>query len=210
VREVWPEPSWRPETEFPGDLRKELGTRRYTVFHTDDDLYFADVDEFSLEDDTVCFSLRLGLNTTYCYPLNLEEDLAAVEKRNGWISWRWREFPPGAFSYPLALNAHVFRTADVRRWVDAVEFDNPNTLESALQSQLDDVPQRMAAFAESRVVNVPANLVNETFANRHSGAYGTRELNELFLAGTRLDLDAMDFTKVRAAHEEISYAFLGL
>ena len=65
----------------------------------------------------------------------------------------------------------------------------------------------MASFRESRLVNVPANLVNETFANRHSGAHRTDDLNERFLRGERIDVSGMDFANVRAAHEELAYAF---
>ena len=177
------------------------------MFHTDDDVFFAAVPSFEVQDDETCFSLRLGLNTTYCYPLDLSEELIDPKRDSERVSWDWRSQTPGAYRYPLALNGHVFRAADAYMWLDSVDFANPNELESALQALNQHLRPRMASFVHSVVVNIPANLVNETFANRHAAEYGVDDLNALFLRGMRIDLGAMDFTQVTACHQEIPFVF---
>jgi hypothetical protein len=65
----------------------------------------------------------------------------------------------------------------------------------------------MASPRHNVVVSIPANLVNETFPNRNASSAGVGELNERFLRGERIDVDAMDFTEVRACHQEIDYVY---
>jgi hypothetical protein len=207
LRGEWSSVQWREEASFSADVAESLGERSFVVFHTDDDLYFGDVDSFSIAEQFACFSFRLGRNTTYCYPLDLDEEMSPVRSGRTWIAWRWRDHGPGAFGYPLALNGHVFRRADVHGWLARSEFRNPNELEVALQSFLEELPPLMASFRDSRLVNVPANLVNESFANRNAASHDIHELNARFLRGERIDLDAMSFTSVRAAHQEIPFAF---
>jgi hypothetical protein len=207
LRRSWSGLAWRLEADFAADSQTVIGSGEKTVFHTDDDLYFRPVDEVPLADDLACFSLRLGLNVNYCYPLDLREELHSPSIEDDIVSWSWREQAEGSFSYPLALNAHVFRTVDVRRWLAEARFRNPNELEVGLQNHLNELPSRMASFRHSCVVNVPVNLVNEVYPNRHAGSYSVAELNDRFLHGERLDLDAMDFSTVTACHQELDLAF---
>jgi hypothetical protein len=199
--------TWVAESSFRDDLLALRGDERFLVFHTDDDVYFGPVGAFDVRDDEVCFTLRLGLNTTYCYPLDVDEELRDAEVGGDRVSWEWGVQDPGAYSYPLALNAHVFRAAEVHHWLNRTEYANPNELEAALQALAPDVRPRMASFAHSTVVSIPANLVNETYPNRHGGLYDVRELNERFLAGKWIDVAGMDFAGVNACHAEIPYAF---
>src|SRR5207253_1959732 len=113
----------------------------------------------------------------------------------------------GSFSYPLAVNGHVFRTSDVAIWLDALDYRNPNELEAALQWFNSKLPARMAAGRHSSVVSIPANVVNETFENRSGSDYAVQDLNDRFLAGERIDLQQMDFASVNSAHVEISFVF---
>ena len=211
LRREHPAVTWIEERSFRDDLLDAIvGGERFVVFHTDDDVFFAEVSPFEVRDDEACFSLRLGLNTTYCYPLDVEEQLHDPLIEPDRVSWSWREQAPGAYSYPLALNGHVFRADEARGWLTGLEYGNPNELESAMQALLDDVRPRMASFPTSRVVSIPANIVNKTFPNRHGALHSVAELNDRFLAGERLDVDAMDFSRVDACHVELPYAFTSL
>jgi hypothetical protein len=207
LRETWADMRWIAESRFRDDLLACIGGSDHSVFHTDDDVFFRSFARPALEDDEVCFTLRLGLNTTYCYPIDSGDELHEPRVDGDRVTWSWRAQGPGAFSYPLALNGHVFRTTDVVDWLGRIEFRNPNELESALQTVTDETRPRMAAFRHSCVVSIPANLVNETFPNRHSAAYDIRALNERFLGGERIDLDGMDFSSINACHQEIPFVF---
>lgn len=198
---------WVREARFREDLLRLVGEAAMTVFHTDDDVYFRTPGAFELRDNDVCFSLRLGLNVTYSYSLDVEQRLVGASVVGDRVAWDWRSQVAGEFSYPLAVNGHVFRTDEVSDWLARAEFTNPNTLESALQYFNPDAGPRMASFRHSVVVSIPANLVNETNVNRH-GDLGTADaLNDRFLAGERIDVRKMDFSAVRSPHQEISFVF---
>lgn len=199
---------WTEERSFRDDLLAVLGDEPYVVFHTDDDVFFDAVSPFELREDEVCFTLRLGLNTTYCYPLDVEERLEDPRIEPVRISWAWRDQGPGAYSYPLALNGHVFHASEARDWLTRVEYANPNELESSLQPLADAALRpRMASFPRSRVVSIPANIVNETYPNRHAGVSDVGDLNTRFLRGERIATENMDFTDITACHQEIDLAF---
>ena len=198
---------WVRETSFRNDLAGLIGEADMTVFHTDDDVYFGSPGPFDVRDDEVCFTLRLGLNTTYSYALDVEQRLLGASVVGDRVSWDWRSQGPGELSYPLAVNGHVFRTEEVREWLRQAQCTNPNRLESALQQLNPDIRPRMASFRHSVVVSIPANLVNETNVNRHSNFATVEELNNRFLAGERIDFRAMDFSAVKACHQEIPFVF---
>jgi hypothetical protein len=207
LRAARPGPRWVAESSFRDDLLALRGAEELLVFHTDDDVYFAAANPFELRADEVCFSLRLGLNTTYCYPLDVTERLEGADVGDDRVSWNWRSQGPGAYSYPLALNGHVFRAEDAHEWLASVDYSTPNELESALQTLNEHMRPRMASFPSSIVVSIPANIVNETFANRHASGNDVEELNARFLAGQRLDTTRMDFRNVTACHQEIPFVF---
>lgn len=198
---------WVREASFRNDLLGVVGEADMTVFHTDDDVYFRNPTPVDVRDDEVCFSLRLGLNTSYSYALDVEQPLLGASVVGDRIAWDWRSQGPGELSYPLAVNGHVFRTEEVREWLRLARFTNPNGLESALQQFNPDIRPRMASFRHSVVVSLPANLVNETNVNRHSNFASVEELNSRFLAGERIDFRAMDFSAVRGCHQEIPFVF---
>lgn len=208
LRRTWSHVRWLAETSFKSDLLGVLGQERLLVFHTDDDVFFRDVDRFELHDDEVCFTLRLGLNTTYCYPLDIVEKLRGLSSGGGRIVWPWECQGPGSYGYPLALNGHVLRQDEARGWLERADYTTPNELEASLQQFLPETRPLMASFVHSRVVSIPANIVNETYTNRHGGLYGVAELNDRFLSGERIDVRAMTFDGVNACHAEIPYVFV--
>jgi hypothetical protein len=207
LESAWPDVRWIREFDFREDVVAAIGSGDTTVFHTDDDLYFRSPGRIDLRRDEVCFALRLGLNTTYCYPLDVREQLVGASIQDDRVAWNWRTQGPGAYSYPLALNGHVFRTRDVKDWFARARYTNPNELEAALQEFRDEVEPRMASFKHGIVVSIPANIVNDTYPNRHGNFANIEELNERFLAGERIDVGAMEFSAVGACHQEIAYAF---
>lgn len=207
AREAHPSYLWHEETEFRSDLLSLLDPSGYVVFHTDDDVFFADVEPFSIGDDEACFSLRLGLNVRYSYPLDLPEQVERPSVGATRISWDWRSQPLGSFSYPLALNGHVLRADETRALVRELSFSDPNALESKLHARRSAMRSRMAAFTTSCVVSIPANVVTRRFRNRHGGMQSASELNERFLAGERIATESMAFNAVSSCHQEIPFAF---
>jgi hypothetical protein len=181
----------------------------YTVFHTDDDVFFQQApDRAIMAARFAAFSLRLGTNTTYCYPLDSAQPLPLRSEQGPFMAWNWSRASLD-FAYPMSLDGHIFTTKLIRRMLLCARFDDPNELENALHLRRHLAPSGMLSFRESCLVSIPANIVTPTYRNRASENldWSPEVLNRRFLAGERIDLDAMDFSSVRGAHQEIPFVF---
>ncbi len=97
------------------------------------------------------------------------------------------------------------------RLLGRIGFTNPNELEEELALKRYLAPRWMMSFSRSCLVSIPVNIVSATHLNRAGTApeMSSEALNARFLAGERIDLDAMDFRAVRGAHQEIPLVFTG-
>jgi hypothetical protein len=197
-----------------GDFRDDVlraigGGSDHVVFHTDDDVFFrAPQAAPDLPDGFAAFSLRLGLNTTHCYPLGRDQAVPRATPDGPLLAWDWTG-ADGDFAYPMSLDGHVLAKQLLRRMLRRASFSNPNELEGELHLRRHLAPRLMLAFRESCVVGIPANVVSETHRNRAGKDPGEspEQLNERFLGGERIDIDAMDFSGVSGAHEPLPLVF---
>jgi hypothetical protein len=181
----------------------------YVIFFTDDDVLYRPLGSHPLlYEGWICFSLRLGDNTTYCYPLSRHQD-RPVSPQDQVVVWSW-ERGDGDFGYPMSLDGHIFRAQDLLPILHTHNFSNPNWLEETLMRGAKEIGRPlMACFHESHVVGIPANRVNTTTPNRNGEThpYPVQDLNQRYLRGERIDLDALDFSDIRSAHQEIPLVF---
>lgn len=186
------------------------GLSEYVVFHTDDDLFFRRPPApMPLIPGVV--SLRLGLNTVECFMNGETNGTYGGSIISGdWRYWDWT-LAVNDDAYPLSLNGHIIRRADLADLLDAdLRFDNPTQLEIALASRADRLGHNLiAAPRESCVVSVPWNRVTTGTWNPISDdpELSAEALNERWLDGEVLDTFAMDFSQVRAPHALIAPAF---
>ncbi len=181
----------------------------YTVFHTDDDVFFRSPPLAPCPPEGfAAFSLRLGKNTTYCYPLDRPQPLPPFAAQGPLIAWNWTRARDD-FAYPLSLDGHVFDTRILRSLLTGARFTNPNELEEELHMRRHEIPQWLLAFEHSCLVSIPVNVVSSTHTNLAGTdpALSAQALNARFLAGEQFALDAMDFSAVRGAHQEIPLKF---
>lgn len=181
----------------------------YTVFHTDDDVFFRRPAAFPLLPDRfAAFSLRLGENTTYCYAHNRAQPVPPVSVHGHFMAWNWTRARDD-FSYPMSLDGHILRTHSLLRMLSRARFTNPNQLEAELHLRRYLAPPAMLSFRESCLVSMPINVVSSTHSNRagQDSRLLPHALNAHFLAGARIAADAMDFSTVRATHQEIPLVF---
>jgi hypothetical protein len=181
----------------------------YTVFHTDDDVFFRRPEAAPvLPAQFASFSLRLGENTTYCYPLSRPQRLPVRSVKGPIMTWDWMR-ARGDFAFPMSLDGHIFSTRLLLRMLSRARFSNPNKLEGELHLRRYLAPQMMLAFRKSCLVSIPANVVTATHRNRagQNPAWSAEALNARFLAGDRIDLESMDFSNIRAAHQEVPLIF---
>jgi hypothetical protein len=202
------------EGNLPAMCRELLPDTGLACFLTDDSVFYRRPGLQTipwLVDEELCHSFRLGLNTTYCYPLYATQELPHRHEYNGEFNWRWAD-AEGDFGYPGSLDGHVFRTSHLRRCLMTCRADaNPNQIEEHLnrwvKARLGTQYPLMVAEMESSLVSIPANRVNVTHPNRNGDTYTPEELCARYLDGQRLDLDEMDFLDVHGAHQEIPLVF---
>ncbi len=174
------------------------------VFHTDDEIMFrTPADELFDVDDNTIVTLRQGRNTVKCHPLGWIDQ--PVPESFPWL-WRHEQLD---FAYPLSINSTVYQSDDIRPLLN-FPFRNGTHLEAGLAAQQAFLrPQWMTAPEHSCTVSLPHNVVSpDTGCPRGSNPlWQADSLRDMYLNGWRLDLDQMDFTDVRAGHQEIPLKF---
>lgn len=175
----------------------------YTMFLVDDIIFRS---HFSLQDkecsalrneNVLCLSLRLYDQITHCYATNSGSPPPQYMQTD-YVSkiWNWRD-APGDWGYPMSLDGNVYRTNTVLHLLDQLQklmpdpsaiIYNPNTLESVmnLPQITNALPNYMASYDFSKLLNNPANRVQNQFANRSTDKLDVYKTNELFLSGSRL------------------------
>jgi len=185
--------------EGDGDFARAFGEAMESVdehvcFFCDDDVMFREPDPLFIPPNGnppfVGYSLRLGINTSYNYMRSCPQSQST-----------------GSYAYLFSLDGTIYRTADVLRWIKGETFCNPNELEHKIAAKIHG--NGVLAFSgHSCVVSIPANVVTDwPKGNRHAASHSAEKLNQRYLAGARIDLEAMDFSNVVGCHQEIEYCF---
>ena len=203
----WGEKDFQPQVEscltWGGD---------YSVFLCDDDIFYKKFegmrpDVFLQRNPGVlCVSLRLGLNTNYCYPLRRPQRKPTLKAIDGLFSWKWLE-ADADWGYPGSLDGHIFRRPQLRLLVGDT-YTSPNTLEEQLNRNCHRTKaEYMACYPHSFIVGNPINLVNESHPNRHGDFHfkSAEDLNDHYLRGGRVNLDSLKFAHVLGAHTEVEF-----
>ncbi|MFN3307300.1 MAG: glycosyltransferase family 2 protein, partial [Candidatus Kapaibacteriota bacterium] len=184
-----------------------------------DDTIFTN--RFSLDDiivalekhtDAIGFSLRLGVNTVYSYPINKYQKPPDFEQiENNILKFNWVN-GEGDFGYPLELSSSVYRTKDIFNLIENLSFSNPNTLEAQLEQSKSIFSQRkpnLLCFKTSVAFSIPANLVQTAWKNRFSENpnYSPENLLELYERGFRIDIEKLQNFIPYACHQEVELNF---
>lgn len=180
------------------------------AFATDDGVFHRSVPgdgvlEWALlpahSDPWLCASLRLGDDTTNCYPTDTKHS----------TSYHWPACS-GDYGYPGSVDAHVFRRRDLLAMIDRQFIPHPTALEVIMNGRCHEL------FAESRPLMwfghkpcytaVPVNRVSSQ-SNVRSGTVfpqSVEALNARFDAGDRIDLEStFRDAVIDSAHVELPY-----
>ena len=205
------------EGDFEADVRQLLADAGdHVLFLVDDTLFVRPwspalcVAALDRHPDALGFSLRLGRNTTYCYPAARVQAVPRFAVSNGgeMVGWQWAgPDADGDFAYPLEVSSSVYRTQDILDILTGVGFRNPNELELVLASRAPAAAHlrpSLLALGTSVAFSNPCNKVQEVFANRAGSepARSPEALLELWEEGYRLDVAALAGHTPRGAHEE--------
>ena len=163
---------------FKQNTEAILSATDQICFLCDDDIFYKPVPEKPVATKWHTVSLRLGPNVT--------------DKKH--------------FKYTISRDGNVFRTWDLLKCMEKIEYNNPNQLEGGL------VPyhaQFRMTTTEQYLINVPHNRVSDTSRCGFSGKWTEDVLAKMFLEGKRIDIDAMDYTNIPNVQKEIDYEFYG-
>ncbi|MCX8009673.1 MAG: glycosyltransferase family 2 protein, partial [Ignavibacteria bacterium] len=209
------------ENNFSQEVISLLSLYEYVLFLVDDNIFISNfylTDCLELLDDTpnnLGFSLRLGLNINFCYPLNkTQQPPKFYYIFDNIIQFNWTEGEYD-FGYPLEVSSSVYRTKDILKIIYDKEFHNPNTLESILakNSKIYKVIKPfLFSFLTSAAFCNPTNIVNTTHKNRFGVDFhfAPENLNNKFLENLRIDLDVFNNFIPYACHQEVEFKFFKL
>jgi len=187
---------------------------RPVLFMVDDNVF---VREFSLrqvhqslmeQQDVLGFSLRLGVNTTYCYPLYKSQAVPPFALLDGQVmKFNWATDGDGDFGYPLEVSSSIYRVSELVPLLTSFSFSNPNTLEGNIASRAKSFRERfpyLLCFKVSVTFCNPTNIVQGTFANRvrKGFEYSSERLAQLFDKGYRIDAESYRGFISNACHQE--------
>jgi hypothetical protein len=187
----------------------------YVMFLTDDSYFYRDLPEIdpcaalTAELDVLCFSLRLGNNTSKCYPLKSRwQRFPEFKDNGGYLVWEWAT-GEADFGYPGSMDGHIFRQRDLLNLIrNDDQWWNPNTLEDALCKGVFRLPRgSMACFEKSILVGIPANRTSSSHpGNRYGEQFFVdhRWLNDEYLKGRRIQFPDTPKSWVMAAHMEMN------
>ena len=179
---------------------------RYTVFHTDDDVFFrSPPSPPRFSDNFAAFGFRLRLNRPTAIPSQSSAD-SVVAIAGPYIAWNWTRARDDS-AYPCRLMATSLPQMSCCACSKARALRiRTNWRRSSTDAATS--PSGHGRSPRSSVVSIPVNVVSSSHRNRSGGEPDDRHrAQRAFLANERIDLDAMDFASVRAAHHELTLEF---
>jgi hypothetical protein len=182
----------------------------YVFFTPDDGVFIRDLDLSFLTAELVrdyIFSLRLGTHLTECHPAGKKaQTLPDLKEEEGDVlTFSWDgEYD---WSYPLALDGHIFDSKLLLTYTAMVDFRTPTSFEVGLQRFIPINFKKGMCFSQSSFVSLPWNVVTNEMNNLSAGIS-----NEVFLEkyndGKRIKVDHIYETLPISCHQEYDLEFI--
>jgi hypothetical protein len=202
------------ETDFRNNVQQLAEKYKYVLFLTDDNLFthqfsIKEIEKLLSENDRILgFSLRLGLNTTYCYPVGKEQKIPAHRVVNTKILlWNWVNAELD-FGYPIELSSSAYRVKNIQPILSNCNYHNPNELEyiaDFCKKYLQISYPYMACYDQSVAFCNPVNKVNPDNKNR-SGLkeqYSIDSLLTIYEMCGRININKFNGFISKGAHQEV-------
>jgi hypothetical protein len=207
------------ETRFKDDVLNHIFPFEYVLFLVDDSIF---VRGFSLKDvlksleehpDAIGFSLRLGRNTTYCYPYNRVQNLPRFNNfGHHMLKFDWTRAELD-FGYPLEVSSSVYRVFDLHPELKKLSFTNPNTFEAqfvGIKYLFAGTKPALLCYEQSVAFSAPLNLIQSVCPNRvgQNKSYTISSLEKMFRNGQRVDVKSIAGFIPNACHQEVELTFI--
>ena len=162
--------------------------------------------------DAIGFSLRLGINTTYCYAHGSTQQLPHYISLDEVLKFSWVG-QSGDFGYPLEISSSIYRRTDIACLLRKLRYCNPNQLEHGLASSTHAFKtslKSLLCYEKSVAFSAPINKVQSTFDNKagSSESYSSHTLNSQLLDGHRIDIAKFIGHIPNGVHQEVVLPFI--
>lgn len=155
------------------------------------------------------FFLRLGKNISKCYMQNNKKvALPPLKKcKNKMLLW---QFATGKedWKYPNNVDMTIYRKKDIQSFLTKGQYVNPNTFEALWSQRWADFKKKGLCFDHSKVLNIPINLVHQSYRNRYNHSYTVEELLVKFQNGLKIDISKFYKIKNDSVHVEYEPEFI--
>lgn len=158
------------------------------------------------------FSLRLGRNTQYCYPMRQPQALPDFELVSpDVLKYNWTDSEL-EFSYPLEISSSLYLAAVIVPILMATSFRSPNELETKVATRRFNFQNQypeLLCFDQSVTFCNPINMVQSVYQNRAGEQVDLSidHLAELFAKGKRVNIHSFDGFIPNACHQEVELTF---
>jgi glycosyltransferase involved in cell wall biosynthesis len=145
------------------------------------------------------FFLRLGKNLDYCYTMNCAQPLPRFKQvRNDIYSW---QFSHGKYDwcYPNNLDFTLYRKKYINPIFSLVPYKTPYALESEFMAFVDMYAYGLC-YQNSKIINIPLNVVQNDWPNNALNSHSTQQLLELFNQDLKIDITRFHKIPNKSAH----------
>lgn len=180
----------------------------YIVFAVDDNIIKDYVDleacvELLKQTNAYGFYLRLGFNINHCYTQNHSQPIPPHQLVNNDV-YAW-SFKDGSYDwgYPNTVDLTLFKKEDILPTIRTLSFYSPNVFECVWSQKANAIMHRIGLFyAESKIVNLPLNMVQEDWHNRNQQELLPAQQLELFFADKKIDIKPLYKIANQSPHME--------
>jgi hypothetical protein len=208
------------ENNFKDDLNNLLLNCKYVMFVVDDNIF---INKFRLDrvlyllnhfENCIGFSLRLGHNTQYCYPLNKNQKLKDdyFDVGSDCIFYKWQS-QDADYGYIMEVSSSLYNYKDIQYFIKYGSYNNPNQLESVMANNTHQLVDKkyLLCFRQSVAFCNPINRIqNVDLANRcgNKPEYSIDSLLEKFNQGYRININKFDGFVSNGCHQEVDLEFI--
>lgn len=204
------------ESDLVEQTISEISNYWYVLIVVDDSLFYLPfnisniIDQLKIDESSLGFSLRLGLNTTWNYMGNRKQPMPITENvAPGILRFDWTK-QEGGFGYPLEVSSSIYRVSDIKLMLSKfVGLEaNPSFIESKINNQKQKFANNkpnLLCFEKSVAFSCPVNLTKVGKINPHARKfdYPVNVLEDHFEAGIRFDIKKLKEVEIIGCHQEI-------
>lgn len=191
---------------------------KFVLFLVDDNIFIRKlrlseiIQALEQEKNALGFSLQMGTNINYCYPLDISLKFPnTILIFNDVIKYRWPDAGDG-LNYPLEVSSSIYRINEISNLLVKLHFTNPNTLEAQMAAKANEYcvsHPYLLCYKYSVTFCNPVNKVQDIYDNKAGDdpVYSADHLAQLFNDGYRIDIQKYQNMVPRSCHQEVEIIF---